>query len=144
MISELFTKRLRIFIVFIFFLLGSISIKLFSSSIINNKKLSRYALNLWNRAFPLVGERGLILDNKGRVLVENEPVISLYAVPNQVKDKEKASLTISSILGVDYQTIYKKITKKASIITFHPEGKKLDYEKAKALMNQNIDGIYLS
>ena len=143
MISELFTKRLRIFIVFIFFLLGSISIKLFSSSIINNKKLSRYALNLWNRAFPLVGERGLILDNKGRVLVENEPVISLYAVPNQVKDKEKASLTISSILGVDYQTIYKKITKKASIITFHPEGKKLDYEKAKALMNQNIDGIYL-
>ena len=77
MISELFTKRLRIFIVFIFFLLGSISIKLFSSSIINNKKLSRYALNLWNRAFPLVGERGLILDNKGRVLVENEPVISL-------------------------------------------------------------------
>ena len=80
MISELFTKRLRIFIVFIFFLLGSISIKLFSSSIINNKKLSRYALNLWKRAFPLVGERGLILDNKGRVLVENEPVISLYAV----------------------------------------------------------------
>lgn len=117
--------------------------KLSYNTIILNASLKEKATSLWNRSFPLVAPRGIIYDTNNNPLVYNEPVLSLYACPKQIVNKKKTSEILSNLLSCSKEKILAKINKNVSIISIHPEGKKLSYELALKIQKENMEGIFL-
>ena len=111
--------------------------------VIDYNKLSKYAESLWSRELPVEADRGKITDRNGVVLADNVTTTSLVLIPNQIKDKEKATKELSSILNVSYDDMKKHVYKKTSIERVHPEGRRLPFETADKISNLNIDGVYL-
>lgn len=143
MMSRLFNKRLKMIFLVVLILLGAIFFKLSYNTIFLYQSLKNKAEDSWNRSFPLKAPRGEILDSNNIPLAINESVESLYIVPNQIEDKENVSKIISEILNVDKDIIYKKITQEKSIVTLHPEGKKLDYKVANLIKEKSLKGVYI-
>lgn len=135
--------RIKIVIIFITLILLAVIFKVFYIQVFEYKKLNGLASDLWSRQLPITADRGLILDRNGKILASNITTTSLYIVPNQVKDKEKVAKDLSDILGVQYEEMYKHVSKKTSIERVHPEGRQLSFEIADKINALNYDGIYL-
>ena len=106
-------------------------------------KLHDLASDLWSRNLPIEASRGLIYDINNLIIADNITTTSLVLIPNQIKDKEKVSKSLSEILGVSYDEMYKHVSKKTSIERVHPEGRRLGYEIADKINALNYDGVYL-
>lgn len=136
-------KRLKLVMVVVIICITAICFKLSFNTIFMYSSLKESAEELWNRSFPIKAERGKIIDLNNNVLVDNEPTISIYAVPNQIKDKESTAKTLSSYIDMKEEDIYSRISKRASSVTFHPSGRKISYEDSNKISKANIEGIYL-
>lgn len=133
-----------IYILLIFILLFFIILfKVFYIQVFSYDKLSHLSDDLWSRQLPISSSRGKILDRNGKVLADNITVTSLIIIPNQIKDSVKVSKTISEILGISYDDMYKHVTKNTSIERVHPEGRNLSFEVADKINSYNFDGVYL-
>ncbi len=143
----MFLKRInkRIKIVFIISLIPLLLIilKVFYIQIIDHNNLKISANDLWSRNLSIEGDRGRILDRNGNILADNLTTTSLVLIPNQIKDKEKATRELSNILNVSYDEMKKHVYKKTSIERVHPEGRRLDYSIAEKISNLKLDGVYL-
>lgn len=109
-------KKTNILIILSSIVLALVAGKVFYTSIITNKIVSKKALDLWERSFPLVPSRGLIRDRNKNSLVENKPALSVAVIPYQIKDKEKTAKKLSDYLDVSYSKIYEKISKKHQLL----------------------------
>lgn len=131
------------FIVFICFLL--IILRVFYVQIFQYNKLKTLAESLWSRNLPITADRGIIFDRNGKELASNITTTSLVLIPNQIKEKEKEKVTkdLSNILGVEYEEMFKHVSKKTSIERVHPEGRQLSYDVADKIDALGYDGVYL-
>lgn len=143
MLPKLFDKRVKIISLIVILLISLVLFKLSYNTLFMYQSLKKSAENLWNRSFPIKSERGKILDRNGNVLSDNDPTLSIYVVPNQIKNKKECAEILSTYLNVDASQILNKLNKKASSITFHPYGKKLNNEISSEISKLNLDGIYL-
>ncbi len=143
MLPSLFFKRLKMISLVVLILLSAIIFKLTYNTIFLYEKLNNSAQDMWNRSFPLSAERGKILDCNNNILADNEPTLSIYAIPNQIENKEKTARVLSNYISMDYQKILSLLNRKSSSVTFHPEGKKLTYEVASNIKKENLKGIFL-
>ncbi len=135
--------RMRIVLVVVCILLVLIIFKVFYIQVFQYNKLSTLAESLWSRKLPITADRGEIRDRNGKVLATNITTTSLVVIPNQIKNKEEVATKLAEILNVDYEEIYRHISKKTSIERVHPEGRQLSYEVAEQINNLNYDGVYL-
>jgi len=135
--------RIKIIMLVTLFLFLVIIGKVFYIQVIDYKKLNNYATSLWSRNLPLAANRGIIYDTNGVELATNITTTSLVLIPNQIKDKEKVSKDLANILNVDYNEMYKHVSKKTSIERVHPEGRNLSYEIADKINNLGYEGVYL-
>jgi len=137
--------HMRIKIISLVFLCLIIAIigKIFYTQVFQYSKLNLSATSLWSRNLPIEGNRGIIYDMSGNVLVDNTTTVSLVLIPNQIKNKEETASKLSEILGVTYEEMYNHVSKKTSIERVHPEGRKLSFEIADAIDKLDIDGVYL-
>ena len=117
--------------------------KIFYVQVFSYKKLNSNANGLWSRNLPVEGNRGLIYDMNGNVLVSNTTTVSLVLIPNQITDKEKTSKELADILNVRYDEMYRHVSKKTSIERVHPEGRKLSFETADKIEKLKLPGVYL-
>ena len=87
----MFNKKIdsRIKLIFLFFIsfFVVIFLKVVYIEMVDYKKLSSLALDLWSRDLPIEANRGLILDRNGVVLADNITTTSLVLVPSQIKNK---------------------------------------------------------
>ena len=143
MFNKIKDTRIKIVLLITFLLFSIILIKIFYLQTIKNKELSKLANDLWERNLPLTPDRGRILDRNGQVLATNITTVTLYAVPNQILDKEDTSKKLADILDCSYESILKHLTKKTSLEKINPEGRQLNSEKADKVNELNIDGLYL-
>ena len=120
-----------------------IIIKIFYIQVIDYKKLNTLANELWSRNLTVTSDRGKIYDRNGKVIVDNITTSTLYLVPNQIQDKEKVAKTLSKILNVSYEEMYKHVSKKTSMEKVHPEGKNLSATISNEINDLNYDGVYL-
>ena len=143
----MFNKKIdsRIKLIFLFFIsfFVVIFLKVVYIEMVDYKKLSSLALDLWSRDLPIEANRGLILDRNGVVLADNITTTSLVLVPSQIKNKEEVSKTLASILNVSLDEMKKHVYKNTSIERVHPEGRRLDYETADKIESYKYDGVYL-
>lgn len=136
-------KRIKVSFIISLIPLILVILKVFYIQVVDYNKLKNYANDLWSRNLNIEPDRGKILDRNGIVLADNLTTTSLVLVPNQIKDKEKTTKELSKILNVSYDEMKSHVYKKTSIERVHPEGRRLDYEKADAISNLNIQGVYL-
>ncbi len=135
--------RMRLVVLFVTLLLIAVILKVFYIQVFQYQKLNSLANDLWQRNLPITPDRGLILDRNGKVLASNITTTSLYLVPNQIKNKEEVAKTLSEILSVSYEEMYKHVSKRTSIERVHPEGRQLSFEIADKINSYNYDGVYL-
>lgn len=136
-------ERIKITFLVMLILFIFIILRVFYIQVFDYKKLNEYASDLWSRDLPIEANRGLILDRNGVVLADNLTTTSLVLIPNQIKEKEKATEELSKILNVSYTEMKKHVYKKTSIERVHPEGRRLSYDIAEKISNLKLDGVYL-
>ena len=136
-------ERIKIAFLIMLLLFVFIILRVFYIQVFDYKKLNEYASDLWSRDLPIEANRGLILDRNGVVLADNLTTTSLVLIPNQIKDKEKATESLAEILNVSYEEMKKHVYKKTSIERVHPEGRRLSYDIAEKISNLKLAGVYL-
>lgn len=136
-------KRIKIIFLLMLIPLILVVIRVVYIQVFEYKKLNNLANDLWSRNLELQADRGKILDRNGEVLVDNLTTTSLVLIPNQIKEKKRASEELSKILNVSYDEMKKHVYKKTSIERVHPEGRQLSYETAEKINNLKLEGVYL-
>ena len=136
-------ERIKIAFLIMLLLFVFIILRVFYIQVFDYKKLNEYAADLWSRDLPIEANRGLILDRNGVVLADNLTTTSLVLIPNQIKDKDKATKSLAEILNVSYEEMKKHVYKRTSIERVHPEGRRLSYDIAEKISNLKLDGVYL-
>ena len=143
----MFNKKIdsKIKLIFLFFLAFFLVIflRIVYIEMVDYKKLSSLALDLWSRDLPIEANRGLILDRNGVVLADNITTTSLVLVPNQIQNKEEVTKVLAEILKVSENEMKKHVYKNTSIERVHPEGRRLDYETADKIESYKFAGVYL-
>jgi stage V sporulation protein D (sporulation-specific penicillin-binding protein) len=143
MIYEITNKKLKWVKVVSLLIVLAIILKLGFIQIIDSDNLYNKAVELWQRSFPVEADRGLIKDADGNVLASNLTCSSLVVVPSQIEDSILTAKQLSEILGVDYNTLHEKITKKVSIQRIQPEGRQLSDEVSLRIHRLQLPGVYL-
>src|SRR5574344_312146 len=136
-------KRIKIVLIIIILLFITIIIKVGYIQLFQYDKLHDLAGDLWGRNLPIEANRGLIYDINNVIIADNITTTSLVLIPNQIINKEQVAKDISNILNVNYEEMYKHVSKKTSIERVHPEGRRLTYEIANKINELNYDGVYL-
>ncbi len=143
MFQKLINKRIKIILLLIILLLIIIALRIIFIETISYQKLELLADDLWSRELPISADRGNIYDRNGEILATNVTTVSLYIVPNQVKNKEETAKILSDILKVEFNDIYEHVTKISSLEKVHPEGRNLSFEIADEISSHDLDGVYL-
>ena len=136
-------KRIKILFLFLLLPFCFVFLKIIYIQVFDYQKLNRLAKDLWSRNLEIEADRGKILDRNGEVLADNLTTTSLVLVPNQIKEKKRATKEISSILGISYDEMKKHVYKKTSIERVHPEGRRLSFEIADKIQKLQLEGVYL-
>ncbi|WP_339254852.1 penicillin-binding transpeptidase domain-containing protein [Sporosarcina sp. FSL W8-0480] len=116
--------------------------KLFHVQIIKHEWLKARAEENWDREIPFGALRGEINDRNGQLIVGNRLAPTLYFMPSQNKEPEKAAAAIASVIGMDKDKLLEKMTKKAYMVKLAPEGKNITQEQADEIAKLQIDGLY--
>ena len=136
-------SRIKLILIIVLMIFMIIIMRVFYIQVIDYKKLNKYATSLWNRNLPIEGNRGLMCDRNGKVIVDNVTTSSLVIIPSQVKDKEETARKLAKILKSNYDDMLKHVSKKSSIERVHPEGRRLDFDIADEINSLNLPGVYL-
>ena len=141
-ISTVIVKK-RMIIVFLFglFIFFIIHIRLGYVQFIATNQLTERATDLWSRDIVFEPDRGYILDSNGDVLAENVSAPSVVLVPRQINETEKTAEIIADILEMSYDKALEYVTKNASSVSIHPEGRKISEEKESRLRALNLEGL---
>lgn len=143
MIEAISLKKIKIIQILSIVALVLVGTKLSYETIIRNDILEAKALDLWERSFPLVAPRGLILDRNNKPLAINNPTYTVAVIPFQIEDKEEVARSIASIIDAKESVILEKISKRASIIRLHPEGRRISIAEANKINDLHLKGVYL-
>ena len=73
------------------------------------------AQNLHERERDIKAARGQILDANGHVLADNKTVCTISVIHSQIKEPEKVIKVLAKVLGMDTQTVRKRVEKVSSI-----------------------------
>lgn len=143
MFFKIIHNRIRLILVVVILLFIIIICRVFYIQVVDYKKLNKYATSLWSRNLPLEANRGIIYERNGVELAGNITTSSLVLIPNQIANKEDTAKKLAQILGVNYEEMYKHVSKKSSIERVHPEGRRLSNEIADKINALKLPGVYL-
>jgi len=143
MFQSVENNRIKFIFLMVVVMFIVIIIRIFYIQVIEYKKLNTLAESLWSRNLPVQADRGNILDRNGKIIAGNETTSTLILIPVQIKDKELVAKSLAEILEVDYEEMYRHVSKQTSIERVHPEGRNLSYEVAEKINNLGYDGVYL-
>lgn len=134
-------KRLLTITLIIIFLFVTLCIKLFCVQIVSGKKLQTKAISQWTRDLSLCGLRGDILDRNGEPLAVSYTSYNVYTRGVAIKDAEIVATFLSETLGLDYEKTLQKVKDKS--VSERLIQTQVLFEKAQAILQENLDGVYL-
>lgn len=135
-------KRLLTLFVTAIFLFFVIFCRLFYIQVFWGQDLQQKAMDQWTRDLPLTAMRGNIVDTNGNVLANSVTAYGIYIRPQSVTDANRVAEVLSSVLGLDYQSVYDKATKRGvSEVTVK---KQVSYELAQTVRGYDLEGVYFA
>ena len=136
-------KRVLFLIIVSFLAVFVLLIRIGYLQVVKGEFINEKALDLWGREIPVEGQRGIIYDRKGRILVANTLAPSVAVIPKQIENVDYAASFLAEVLNTNYDAMYKHLTKKVSIELIKPEGRKISTVQANKITSKNIPGIYV-
>jgi len=140
-------KRLRFWLVCLFFLLWALAIagKLFWLQVVRHQEFLTRAEHLHTRNYDVAPRRGILYDRNGRGLAMTVLADSVYADPSAVSDKPATARILASVLHTDPED---DATSEARLLTKLNNGKnfawiarRIPAEQAAALRAKALPGI---
>ncbi len=105
-------------------------------------ELQSKAIDQWTREIPITPSRGVITDINGVVLADNEDTYTVYARKKAISNISQTATTLSTVLGVDYDAVYDKLTKTLSgEVTIKKHVRKSVIDE---LLKFGLQGVYYS
>lgn len=116
--------------------------RLFVIQIINGNNLQLRATDQWTRDLAIVAPRGKIFDRTGDSLAVSYTTYNVYVRAREVDIASETAIKLSTILNLDYETVYNKIiNKKVSEVLLKMQ---VEGDIAEKIYNQKLSGVYLS
>lgn len=132
----------RLFIIFIFFIsiFTFYATRIIFIQVFRATHLSKLAAKQHNIILELKPERGDILDRNLRKFAVDYNVFSIYAIPNAIKQEDKAGISdaLCGILDVNRDVVLDRLRKDKSFVWIKRE---VDRETAKSVSALNISGV---
>ena len=138
-ISNYHRRSGAVFLFFIGFSILCISRLLFIQ-FFRSSYLTRIAKSQYNLYLELEPRRGTIYDSNLKPQAVNLVVDSLYAIPAEIRDKDKEGIIkqLMPILNVDYAYLKDRLYRKKSFIWL---ARKISSQQAEAIQRLNIKGL---
>ncbi|MCO7174612.1 penicillin-binding transpeptidase domain-containing protein [Sporolactobacillus kofuensis] len=113
---------------------------------IDGHHLIRIGKSQWSQYKIVDEKRGTIYSDNGRILAEDVPAYTLYAILNKssdnyVKDKQKTAEELAPILGMKVSDVLSILNRKAYQVEFGTKGKMLSSAKKKEIDRLKLPGI---
>lgn len=135
-------KRILALILLVSFIFCVLLIRLGVVQLINGTWLQSKAADQWTRDLPLKAERGKIYDITGSSLAVSYTTYNVYTRAREIDKPEETATFLSSILGLNYTSVYNKVTNRnASEYLIKMQ---VEEEIAKEIIDKNLPGVYLS
>lgn len=138
-------RRHLIFGATIALLFGLLEARLFYLQIVQGGRYSQKAQENYLKAEIIPPPRGKMFDRKGRVMVDNYPIYSLYGIPYLLKRKPSTITLLSQFIPVDETTLRNRVLRTGGG-SYQPVLllRELDYEQMATLSLWSIDlpGVY--
>lgn len=133
------TKKRLIFVLttvsfVVFFLLS----RLVFLQIVKGEEFKKGALEQWTRGIEVKSKRGVIYDRTGKKLALSVSSYTVWCTPSDIENPRETAKKLASILNMDENLIYEKITKKQS---YEKIKQWISKEEALNLRNENLKGI---
>lgn len=140
------TVRRRLFTILMFAIIAFIGliVRLSYVQLIEGAELSEKAENSWRRNIPYVANRGEIWDRNGVRLAYNVSTPTVWAIPVQVKEKEKTAQTLAPLLNMTVEEVLKEVSKTKMIVSLKPGGRKMTTELATTIRGLSLPGIVVA
>ncbi len=131
----------RLFIVYLCILSGFTLLisKAFYLEVVKGRKYAELARRQYAREVTLLPARGVIMDRDGRILAQSVLVDSFYADPSRINNKSRTAVVISRVLGVDADTVLKKLSADRQFVWIK---RLVNPDKARKLMHYHLKGVY--
>lgn len=124
--------------------MAGLSGRLFYLMVYRAEYYSQMAEDLHQRERTIKAARGRILDRNGVVIADNRTVCTVSVVHNQIEEPEEVIRVLSAELGVDEETVRKKVEKYSAreIIQTNVDKKDGDRIRAAKLAGVKVDEDY--
>ena len=96
------------------------------------------AEDLHEREREIKAARGKILDRNGIVLADNRSVCTVSVIHSQIRDAERVIQVLSKELGIDEDTVRKRVEKNSSMERVQ---KNVDKKTGDRIREYNLDGV---
>ena len=111
--SEVFGRQLKIAMIFVVIVFGILIMRLWFLQIVNGSAYRAKSEHNRIRLRDIAPFRGMILDRKGKVLVDNRPSYDLYVIPEEVQDRPQLLKRLSRFGGLDSEDAGRVLDKAA-------------------------------
>ncbi|MNO52366.1 Stage V sporulation protein D [compost metagenome] len=125
-------------------LFGSLVVRLGFVQLSQGEKLSDKVEDSLRRNIPFTAKRGEILDREGIPLAYNISTPTVYAVPVQVKEKQKTAQQLAPLLGMTEEKLMTLLSKKSMSVKLQPGGRKITMELAASIRDLQLPGIVVA
>ena len=125
-------------------LFGSLVVRLGFVQLSQGEELSDKVEDSLRRNIPFTAKRGEILDREGIPLAYNISTPTVYAVPVQVKEKQKTAQQLAPLLGMTEEKLMSLLTKKSMSVKLQPGGRKITMELAASIRDLQLPGIVVA
>ena len=133
-------NRKKILIIFIccFLVLGALAGRLIYLMLFQSEYYQEQADALHERERSIKAARGKIIDANGTVLATNRTVCTISVIHSQIKEPEVIISKLSEILGMDEETVRKRVEKNSSIERIKTN---VDKEIGDEIRNLGLAGV---
>jgi cell division protein FtsI (penicillin-binding protein 3) len=134
--------KIRLIVTMMFFgvLFVALISRAFQLQVLSGQKLKVLAQRQHTAVSKIQPERGIIFDRNGEKLAVSILADSVCADPSKIVDPEKDAQTLSAILGLDQQTVFKKLSSPKNFCWL---ARRISPEQAEKVKNAKIEGVFL-
>lgn len=125
-------------------LFGSLVVRLAYVQLSQGEELTAKVEDSLRRNIPFTAKRGEIMDREGVPLVSNITTPTVYAVPVQVKEKQKTAQQLAPLLGMTEEKLMTLLSKKEMSVKLQPGGRKITMDLAASIRDLQLPGIVVA
>ncbi len=131
-------KRIIILFVIILIIFILLSLRLVWIQVVNSEFYQHKALDQRLRFLKVEPQRGIIFDCNGKKMAVSASSDTVVAIPIEIQDKENTAAKLADVLAMDYETVYKRITRNASAVYIK---RKIEEDKVEEVRKLDLPGI---